>query len=72
MLIRALTEERLHNNSSHQGGKEAFERKLDLLLTSLAVDLSPPQCDQIGQFIGLWASFQSLWQQLVCPNLPHS
>ena len=30
------------------------------------------QCDQIGQFIGLWATFQSLWQQLVCPNLPHS
>ena len=29
------------------------------------------QCDQIGQFIGLWASFWSLWQQLICPNLPH-
>ena len=29
-------------------------------------------CDQIGRFIGLWASFQSLWQQLVCPKLPHS
>ena len=27
------------------------------------------QCDQIGQFIGLWATFQSLWQQLICPNL---
>ena len=24
------------------------------------------QCDQIGQFIGPW----SLWQQLICPNLP--
>ena len=22
------------------------------------------QCDQIGQFIGLWATFQNLWQQL--------
>ena len=22
--------------------------------------------------IGLWATFQSLWQQLICPNLPHS
>ena len=21
------------------------------------------QCDQIGRFIGLWATFQSLWQQ---------
>ena len=29
------------------------------------------QCDQIGQFIGLWATFQSLCQQLVYPNLPH-
>ena len=29
-------------------------------------------CDQIGQFIGLWATFQSFWQQLICPNLPHS
>ena len=27
-------------------------------------------CDQIGQFIGLWATFQSLWQQLICPDLP--
>ena len=30
------------------------------------------QCDRIGQFIGLWATFQSLWQQLICPNLLHS
>ena len=30
------------------------------------------QCDQICQFIGLWATFKSLWQQLICPNLPHS
>ena len=29
-------------------------------------------CDQIGRFIGLRATFQSLWQQSVCPNLPHS
>ena len=27
------------------------------------------QCDQIGRFIRLWATFQSLWQQLICPNL---
>ena len=26
------------------------------------------QCDQIARFIGLWAIFQSLWQQLICPN----
>ena len=30
------------------------------------------QCDQIWRFIGLWASFSSIWQQLICPNLPHS
>ena len=30
------------------------------------------QCDQIGQFNGLWATFQSLWQHLICPNLLHS
>ena len=29
------------------------------------------QCDQIGRFIALWATFQSLWQQLFCPNNPH-
>ena len=28
------------------------------------------QRDQIGRFIGLWATFQCLWQQLICPNLP--
>ena len=31
------------------------------------IHMSCIQCDQIGQFIGLWATFQSL-----CPNLPHS
>ena len=30
------------------------------------------QCYQIGRFIGPWATFQSLWQRLFCPNLPHS
>ena len=30
------------------------------------------QCDQIGRLIGLWATFLSLWLQLVCPNLSHS
>ena len=28
------------------------------------------QCDQIWQFFGLWATFWSHWQQLICPNLP--
>ena len=30
------------------------------------------QCEPIGRFIGLEATFQSLWQQFYCPNLPHS
>ena len=29
------------------------------------------QCDQIGQFLALWATFQSRWQKLFCPNCPH-
>ena len=29
------------------------------------------QCDQIGQFNALWVTFQSLWQQLFCPNCLH-
>ena len=33
---------------------------------------SAVQCDQIGRFVGFWATLQSLWQQLICPNLPHS
>ena len=30
------------------------------------------QCDQIRQFFGLWATFLSLWQQLIGPNLLQS
>ena len=28
------------------------------------------QCDQIGRFIALWATFQSLWQQFNLPKSP--
>ena len=28
------------------------------------------QCDQIGQFFGLWATFQSLWQAFILPKSP--
>ena len=34
--------------------------------------VTPYQCDQIGRFFGLWATFLSVWQKLICPNLPHS
>ena len=33
--------------------------------------LGGKQCDQIGQFIALWATFQSQWQQYFFPNCPH-
>ena len=36
------------------------------------VHIEPGQCDQIWWFIGLWATFKSFWQQLICPNLSHS
>ena len=29
------------------------------------------QCDQIGRFIALWATFLSLWQQLFWPSCPY-
>ena len=34
--------------------------------------LSRRRCDQIGRFFGLWTTFQSLWEQLNCQNLPQS
>ena len=30
------------------------------------------QCDQIGAIYLTLGNFLSLWQQLICPNLPHS
>ena len=35
------------------------------------LNLAVLQCDQIGRFIALRATFQRLWQQLFCPNCPH-
>ena len=29
------------------------------------------QCEQIVRFIALWTTFQSLWQQLICPFCTH-
>ena len=34
-------------------------------------DQNTAQCDQIGRFVALWVTFQSLCQQLFCPNRPH-
>ena len=38
---------------------------------SVLPDLFPNQCDQIGRFIALWATFPSLWQQLFWSNQVH-
>ena len=43
-----------------------------LSIRSTALEKACLQCDQIGRFIGIWATFQSLCQQWVCPNLPYS
>ena len=40
-------------------------------VVSCTVILPHLQCDQIEQFIALWVTFQSLWQQLFCPNCPY-
>ena len=41
-------------------------------LTNLWYPQCYQECDQIVRFIGLSATFSSLWQQLFCPNLSHS
>ena len=40
--------------------------------TAIVTYLYCRQCDQIGRFFALWATFSSLWQQLICPNLSYS
>ena len=35
-------------------------------------ELAQQQCNQIGRFVVLWSTIESLWQQLICPNLSHS
>ena len=44
------------------------------VITKTAADyrLEGEQCDQIGRFITLWATFQSPWQQLFCTKCQHS
>ena len=49
-------------------GSPALPRPLSPCPKPGSLASSPLQCDQIGQFIELWATFQSLWQQLICPN----
>ena len=44
---------------------------LQLTTWADSMSLHLQQGDQSGRYIVLWATFQSLWQQLFCPNLPH-
>ena len=50
--------------------KEFFEMLMEKLAATDTDGRCHQQCDQIGRFIGLWATFQRLWQQLICPNRP--
>ena len=49
--------------------KNGKERKMK---ASINKKLKNNKCDQIGRFIALWATFQSLRPQLICPNLLNS
>ena len=53
-------------------GHQGWEVEQSYFLPLSIPDPDIEQWDQIGRFIGLWANFQSLWQQLICPNLQHS
>ena len=50
-----------------QSHSQPFSPYLPMLLCAL----DRAQCDQIERFIGLWATFQSPWQQLFCPKCQH-
>ena len=54
----------------HHSPKHTPTRQLLLLLNG--EDKGCCQCDQIGRFIALWATFHSLWQQLFWPNCPYN
>ena len=51
-----------------KNAKDAFKRASWRCDFSGNFELQQDECDQIGRFITLWATFQSLWQQLFCPN----
>ena len=55
----------LQNKNKKEGIREKLKRRKGVS------SMGQQQGDQIGQFIVLWATFQSLWQQLFCPNCPH-
>ena len=63
--------EGIHSKVERSHGEQKFRTPTHRYCLKLTEE-DPDQCDQIGQFIGLWAFFQSLWQQLICPNLLQS
>ena len=52
-----------------EGVEQFFNQNCGFYTPSLI--LTSDQCEQIGRFIALWATFQSRWQQLFCLNCPH-
>ena len=50
----------------------AFKFYRVVLIQGSSDNFTDMQCYQIGRFIRLRATFQSLWQQLISPNLLHS
>ena len=63
------------NNSTGITGnqkEEKAEKSSPILLTMPTwANRSLEQCDHIGRFFALWATFQSLWDQLFSQNRPH-
>ena len=57
----------------NQKNTKWFECRVDKSIELLCHVLSPRhciQCDQIGRFIGLWATFQSPWPTIILPKYP--
>ena len=63
----------IDNNEMNAKWSEAFcrQRRIKKEFLFFVEIVIEEQCDQIGRFIALWTIFQSLWQQLFCPNQPH-
>ena len=68
--LKALTKQR--SNGGHRKIFHFLNVSLFSQTRFLTKNLNPRQCDQIWRLIGLWETFKSLWQQLICPNLPYS
>ena len=61
-----------HSSNSYQSQSIPFRINFIYVRAASYLCVGTYQCDQIGQFIALLGTFQSLRQQLFCPNCPHS